>query len=57
VRGITGDVDRDLFNGDLEAFKPYVGLPSELPTERPGEERGPPRSLTLPTSGVPGSNL
>jgi hypothetical protein len=33
VRGIAGDVDRDLFNGDLETFKAYVGLPNELPTE------------------------
>jgi GH25 family lysozyme M1 (1,4-beta-N-acetylmuramidase) len=33
VRGITGDVDRDLFNGDLETFKAYMGLPNELPTE------------------------
>jgi lysozyme len=33
VRGIAGDVDRDLFNGDLETFKTYMGLPSALPTE------------------------
>jgi hypothetical protein len=25
VRGIAGDVDCDLFNGDLETFKEYMG--------------------------------
>jgi hypothetical protein len=27
VRGILGDCDRDLFNGDLSAFRAYMGLP------------------------------
>jgi GH25 family lysozyme M1 (1,4-beta-N-acetylmuramidase) len=30
VRGIYGDVDRDLFNGDREAFRLYMGLPSPV---------------------------
>lgn len=33
VRGITGDCDRDLFNGDLAAFKRYMGLPDDQPDE------------------------
>jgi GH25 family lysozyme M1 (1,4-beta-N-acetylmuramidase) len=33
VRGIVGDCDRDLFNGDLAMFKAYMGLPDELSTE------------------------
>lgn len=32
VAGITGDVDRDVFNGDLESFRAYMGLPNECPT-------------------------
>lgn len=33
VRGIIGDVDRNLFNGDGDAFRAYMGLPNERPTE------------------------
>lgn len=33
VRGIVGDCDRDLFNGDLAAFRAYMGLPSDRTEE------------------------
>jgi GH25 family lysozyme M1 (1,4-beta-N-acetylmuramidase) len=32
VRGIAGDCDRDLFRGDIETFKAYMGLPNECDT-------------------------
>ena len=33
VKGIAGDVDRNLFNGDLAAFRRYMGLPEERKTQ------------------------
>lgn len=33
VRGIHGDCDRNLFNGDLDTFRSYMGLPNDRPTE------------------------
>jgi GH25 family lysozyme M1 (1,4-beta-N-acetylmuramidase) len=32
VRGIHGDCDRNLFNGDHAAFRAYMGLPDDRPT-------------------------
>lgn len=32
VPGIVGDVDRNLFNGDLHTFRDYMGLPDERET-------------------------
>lgn len=33
VRGIHGDCDRNIFNGNLATFRRYMGLPDDRPTE------------------------
>jgi GH25 family lysozyme M1 (1,4-beta-N-acetylmuramidase) len=33
VRGILGDCDRNLFNGDVAALRRYMGFPDDRPTE------------------------
>jgi lysozyme len=41
VKGITGDVDRNLFHGDLGAFRDYMGLPTTADPANPADDNAP----------------